>query len=98
MDMCLLATQSYIKVERKVSSIEQHEIEHEREVTLYQDRVTTEHREFPIEEVHDMSYRQFGEKGGLLYIHTIRGVFSYTVKTSPEQFIHTFKKHVKNEL
>lgn len=95
--MHVIAVQPYIKMERQVSSIKQQDVEHERVVTLYSDRVKTEHREFEIDEVHDMSYRTFGDEGGLLYIHTIRGVFSYTVKSSPEQFINAFKKHINKE-
>ncbi|WP_083443639.1 hypothetical protein [Ornithinibacillus contaminans] len=94
--MGLLAKQEYIKMERKVSSIEQMDIEHKRYLHLYDDKITSKHREFPIEKVLDISYRKIGEEGaGLLYLHTIRGVYSYTVKSSPMHFIETFKKHVQ---
>lgn len=95
--MRLIAVQPYIKVERTVSSIQQEDVEDERKIYLYDDKVMTRHREFPTNEVMDMSYRTFGDKGGLLYIHTLKGVFSYTVKSSPEQFIQAFKKHIKEE-
>jgi hypothetical protein len=92
----VLAKQEYIKVERIVNSLEQVDMEHKRYLSLYKDKVTSYHREFPIKEVLDMSYRQIGGEGaGLLYLHTTRGVYSYTVKSSPMHFIEYFKDHVK---
>ena|SRR5690625_2380638 len=94
--MNLLAVQPYIKVIREVTSIEQTDIEEERNMYLYDDKLVTKHREFPLEDVFDISYREFGQKGnGLLYVHTIKGVFSYTVKTSTDDFINAFHKHIK---
>ncbi|GIO26611.1 hypothetical protein [Ornithinibacillus bavariensis] len=93
--MELLAEQEYVKIERKVDSLEQVDLEHWRYLRLYKSKITSEHREFPIQEVLDMSFREIGSKGvGLLYLHTIRGVYSYTVKSSPKQFIETYKRHV----
>ncbi|MEN2766993.1 hypothetical protein [Ornithinibacillus xuwenensis] len=93
--MELLAKQEYIKIERKVYSIEQVDIEHKRFLHLYTDKITSQHREFPIQDVLDISYREIGGEGaGLLYLHTIRGVYSYTVKSSPKHFMDIFKEHV----
>lgn len=94
--MYLIAQHPYFKVEREVSSIDQRNIEHERTIYLYTDKVVTQHRTFPISEVLDISYRTFGEAGGLLYIHTIGGLFSYTVKSSPQKFIEAFEENGKN--
>lgn len=94
--MEILAEQEYIKIERKVNSLEQVDIEHTRFLSLYTDKITSYHREFPIQEVLDMSYRQIGGEGaGLLYLHTTRGVYSYTVKSNPMQFVNVFKQYVK---
>lgn len=93
--MQLIAKQPYVKVKREVHSIEQVHTELNRELLLYDDRVVTKHREFPIGDVLDMSYRKVGGEAGLLYLHTIKGVYSYTVKASPEEFIEEFKKLVK---
>jgi len=96
--MCLIAIQPYIKVIRQVTRTMQENIEDKRYIYLYRDKLVTKYREFPIEDVFDMSYRAFGKKGrGLLYIHTRKGVFSYTVKTSPVQFIASFNEHMKNK-
>lgn len=93
--MYLIAQQPYFKVERQVSRIEQIDTEHKRTIYLYNEKVVTEHREFRIQDVLDMSYRQVASKGGLLYLHTSQGVFSYTVKSSPEKFIQLFKEQIK---
>ncbi|GGA89639.1 hypothetical protein [Ornithinibacillus halotolerans] len=89
----ILAEQEYVKVERTVNSLEQVDVEHKRILTLYDDKITSKHREFPIKEVMDISYREIGGKGaGLLYLHTTHGVYSYTVKSSPKHFIHVYKQ------
>jgi len=86
----LLATQQYVKVIRKVDSITQKDTEQERTIYLYEDKIVTKHREFRIEIVDDMSYRFIGKQGGMLYLHTNKGVFSYIVKVSPVSFVRAF--------
>ncbi|MEC5423915.1 hypothetical protein QGM71_10480 [Virgibacillus sp. C22-A2] len=93
--MYLIAEQPYIKVLREVTSIEQRDIEYERVMCFYKEKITTQHREFPIDEVLDISYRHINGEGGLLYLHTTGGVFSYTVKTSPKSFVETVKDYIK---
>ena len=91
----LLAEQAYIKVIREVDSITQTNTEQERTMYLYEDKIVTKYREFSIEHVIDLSYRFIGKQGGLLYLHTNKGVFSYTVKSSPEKFVKAFKDFKK---
>jgi len=91
--MHFIAEQPYVKVHREVSSIDQQNVEYERKLYLYEDKIVTKHREFPIKEVFDISYRLIGGSGGLLYLHTSKGVYSYTVKSSPQAFVHAFRKH-----
>lgn len=95
--MKLIEVQPYFKIKRYVSSLEQKNVEETRNIYLYDHKIVTKHREFPIEQVMDMSYRKFGKMGGLLYLHTTRGVYSYNVKSSPQSFIETFKNHVKTD-
>ncbi|RKQ33562.1 hypothetical protein [Oceanobacillus halophilus] len=95
--MQIIAEQPYVKVERQVNSIEQVDIEHQRTLYLYHEKVVTEHREFPIKDIMDVSYRLIGDKGGLLYLHTSKGVYSYIVKTSPEEFVLKCKEHIYNK-
>lgn len=94
--MKLIAQHPYIKIERKVTSHEQFEIEHSRIIYLYDDKVITQYREFPINMVMDFSYREIAKQGGILYLHTLRGVFTYQVKLSPEAFITAYRSYFKS--
>lgn len=95
--MHLIAKQPYVKVERKVSSIEQWDEEEQRTMYLYDEKVVTKRREFPITDVLDISYKEVAGKGGILYLHTLKGVFPYTVKSSPQPFIDAFNTYIKDE-
>lgn len=91
----ILAKQPYVKVVRTVDSITQTNTEEERVMYLYEDRLVTKHREFDISTINDMSYRNIGSTGGLLYVHTNKGVFSYIVKSSPQQFVQIVKEYIR---
>src|SRR5699024_6612157 len=93
--MHLIAQHPYIKTEKNITSTTKYETEHDRTIYLYSDKVVTYRREFPIEEVMDFSYREMTNHGGMLYLHTTQGVFSYVVKSSPEVFIETYKSYFK---
>ncbi|WP_106765850.1 hypothetical protein [Paenibacillus faecalis] len=86
-----LAVQPYYKIQREVGSTEQVTYEDDRMLYLYHDKIVTHYREFSIADVFDLSYRQMGDTGGFLYLHTKFGVYSYTVKEDPSSFIETFK-------
>jgi hypothetical protein len=86
-----IAIQSYFKVHRVMSDGEQTTVEHIRSLYLYEHKVLTQYREFPIDEVFDMSFRNLGADGGFLYLYTKQGVFPYTVKVDPSEFIVAFK-------
>jgi len=92
--MKIIAKQPYIKVIREVSSIGKSEREEERTLYLHEEKIVTAFHEFPLHEVFDLSYRKIGEKGGLLFIHTNHGVYSYTVTSSPEKFIVACKNYM----
>lgn len=92
--MSIIAKQPYIKVLREVTSLEQIDIRDERVLYLYADKIVTQHREFPIEEVLDISYRQMGPEGGLLYLHMNSSVFSYIVQTDADRFIEAVKQSI----
>lgn len=93
--MEIIAEQPYYKMIREVSSIKQQDIKDKRKIVLFTDKVKTKHREFPLSDVLDMSFRKVGKEGGILYLHTMRGVYSYHVETSPESFITTFKQYIE---
>lgn len=95
--MELLAVQPYVKFNKRIIDAEIVYEEEERKIYLYHDRLITRYREFSTRDISDLSYRKLGDKGGLLYVHTTRGIFSYTVPTSPLSFIETFRIHIKKE-
>ncbi len=92
--MTYIAKQPYIKVIRKISSIKKIEQEEERVMYLMKEKLVTAYREFLLQDVLDLSYKKIGDRGGLLYIHTNHGLYTYSVKTSPTQFIETCKKQL----
>lgn len=94
--MRLIATQPYIKVIRKFDRIEKKVWEEKRWIYLFDCKIVTSYREFPLEEVLDISYRRIGTDGGLLLIHTTGGLFSYTLKSNPEAFIYAFESIKRN--
>ncbi|SFD70242.1 hypothetical protein SAMN05216238_103216 [Lentibacillus persicus] len=89
--MRVIAEQPYVKVERYIALTGKHYIEDDRTLYLCTDRILSKYHEFPLEIVWDVSYRRVGPRGGLLYLHTKKGVNVYTVKESPEQFIEAFR-------
>lgn len=93
--MKAIAIQPYYKMIREVSSLRQRNRKDHREIRLYKQKITTKYRQFKIEDVQDMSFRPIGGEGGLFYLHTIKGVFSYHVEESPKQFITIFKEKIK---
>ena len=94
--MRIIAQHPYIKIERIVTSHEQIEKEHSRVLYLYEEKVVTQNREFPMNIVTDFSYKAIANEGGILYLHTLSGVYSYQVKTSPDAFITAYKAFFKN--
>ncbi|MBT2216381.1 hypothetical protein KK120_11175 [Virgibacillus dakarensis] len=86
-----IAVQTYTVVEREVNSVEKKERKQENKMYLYQDRIVTAKNEFPVHQVLDVSFRKMGDQGGLLYLHTIKGLYSFMVKSSPNEFIEAFK-------
>ena len=84
-----------MKVERKVTNFQQVNIEHERVISLFEGKVVTQHRVFPMNIITDISFRTIANEGGFLYLHTLRGVYSYQVKSSPEAFISAYRTYCK---
>ncbi|MDO7905568.1 hypothetical protein Q5741_03980 [Paenibacillus sp. JX-17] len=92
--MAWIARQPYTKVQRSIMDAAQITVHEERMLYLFPDRVQTRHREFELGQVFDMSFRPMGPEGGggMLYLHTYQGVFSYTVESHPESFIQAFRQ------
>ena len=89
--MSCITTQTYVKVDRFVNSILQEDVESEKTMELYEDKIVTALDEFPLNIVVDISYRIIRGEEKLLYLHTTRGVFPYMVRTNPEPFIQAYK-------
>ena len=75
--MSLIAQQPYIKTERKVTSIEQFEIKHDRIIYLYNDKVVTQNREFPIKDVMDFSSGNCKSRWYSLFTYATRCLYVY---------------------
>lgn len=93
--MKLLAEQPYIKMDRQLDGLQQKDVELKRTLYLYDEKVVSQYRVFPIEDVTDISFKEVGPSGGMLYVHTKQGVFSYIVKSSPMDFVDVFKDEIK---
>ncbi|WP_226666590.1 hypothetical protein [Metabacillus litoralis] len=90
--MEIIANIPYIKVTRVIEDNTQWHKEEEHKITLSYERVFTTFDSFLLEEVLDISYRFLSAEMGFLYLHTTKGMYSYTVKTSPQHFIERFKQ------
>jgi hypothetical protein len=88
----ILANLPYIKVIRIIEDNKQYQKEEEHKITLSSEQVCTSFDSFLLDEVLDISYRFFSKELGFLYLHTTKGMYSYTVKTSPQPFIDQFKR------
>lgn len=87
-----IAVLTYYKVFRQIDIIEQKYIEQERNMHLYENKITTYSRQFPLEHIYDITFKKFHDEGGIVYLHTNHGVYSYPVKSSPDYFIQKYKK------
>ncbi|OME63018.1 hypothetical protein BSK59_01360 [Paenibacillus odorifer] len=87
----------YYKIQREIRDGEQRSVASNRLMYLYQDRIVTRHREFPLKDIFDMSYRSMGDMGGMFYLHTSKGVYAYLVECDPKRFIEAFKEQELNK-
>ncbi|WP_299088553.1 hypothetical protein [uncultured Metabacillus sp.] len=90
--MPILANLPYSKVTRWIEENRRFHKELEYEIVLTTERLCTSFDTFLLKEVLGISYRFFSENTGFLYLHTTKGMYSYTVKTNPEHFINQFKQ------
>lgn len=89
--MSYIVKQAYNKVIREINSIELKKHTETRYLYLYEDKITTKYREFPLSEIMDLSFKNMQGGGGLLFLHTDHGVYSYHVVSSPAAFIEACK-------
>ncbi|MEK8126463.1 hypothetical protein WMW72_00890 [Paenibacillus filicis] len=93
----VIAEHPYYKIERSLTSSGQTSLVDHRILCLYATKITTRYREFPLDEVYDMSYRRMGPDEGMLYLHTRQGVYPFQVNADPAAFIGAFKRLTKSE-
>lgn len=87
-----LATHPYVSITRTIHWEEQLITEHHHQLTLYQDRLTDHTQTFTLHEILNVSYKAFNDQYGLLYVHTIKGLYPYKVKEHPKGFLTTFEQ------
>lgn len=92
----LIHSISYVSIQRVVDRLEQTYLKSFHSIHLFQDRITTSQRTFPLEHVFDLSYRPFSGQTGLFYLHTHEGVFTFEVVDNPDRFIKLFKEIQSN--
>ncbi|PIC68112.1 hypothetical protein CSV71_11740 [Sporosarcina sp. P21c] len=88
----LILSLRYISIQRVVDHLEQTFQKSTHTICLFQDRITTSQRTFPLQHVFDLSYRPFSGQTGLFYLHTNEGVFTFEIEEEPEHFISLFKQ------
>ena len=86
-----IAVQPYVIIERVVENQEQITKFHDHELCLFETKITSPHREFPIHQVYDMSFRIIGGEERFLYFHTHQGVQTFVVRTDPSPFIQAYR-------
>ncbi|MRX70771.1 hypothetical protein GJU40_01140 [Bacillus lacus] len=88
----MIASQSYIKVIRKMEWNRQLFEEVELRIELYEDKIVTGANSFRLQDVFDVSFKYSDASYGFLYLHTNQGVFPYTVKNVPHDFIFHYQE------
>ncbi|CAM3960636.1 hypothetical protein [Mesobacillus zeae] len=87
----MLIAQPYIIVKRTIKDNRQLTIETRETLKLYHDRIISASNHFYLDDILDMSYKPFSGNKGLLYFHTIRGVYSFHIPSKPCKFIGQYQ-------
>ena len=90
----VIATLPYYKVERNVDKLSICTVVHEHEMHLCDTCLRTAHKEIPIDNLFDISYRRMRGADGMLYLHTDQGIVSFTLKVDPCAFIEAYQRLV----
>lgn len=95
--MTCIMKQAYSKVIREMKSLTQTKTTETRYLCLYENKITSKYREFPIHEMLDLSFKKMQDGEGILFLHTNHGVYSYHVLSSPSAFIETCKSYIEGQ-
>lgn len=90
--MRLICSQPFMKTERRIEDNQQFTVETEEHLYLYSDRIETPTKSFTIKDVMDVTSKPLSAFYTFLYLHTIEGVWTFVVKSSPEHFITQYQK------
>lgn len=82
---------SYSRTEKYIEKFKQKYSHHIYTLSLYSYKIETEAHTFELEVISDISYKPFSTSGGLLYLHTNEGVFTYILEDDPKVFINAVK-------
>jgi hypothetical protein len=87
-----IASHAYVETRQVIDWTEKKIIESWFEVCLYEDKISTAAKEYPLRNVFDISYRPIGDSYGFLYLHTNEGVKTLCVKSEPKNFLERYKE------
>ncbi|MCA1066012.1 hypothetical protein QTG56_10355 [Rossellomorea sp. AcN35-11] len=90
--MKLICSQPVMKTERRIEDNQQFTVETEEHLHLYGDRIETPTKSFTIKDVLDVTSKPLSAYYTFLYLHTIEGVWTFIVKSSPAHFITQYHK------
>lgn len=90
--MKVIANLPYITVTRNIEENIIYHKEEQHKITLSTSEISTSFETFLLKDVLDISYRIISSDIGFLYLHTTRGMYSFQMRSNPEQFIEEFKK------
>ncbi|WP_144511856.1 hypothetical protein [Bacillus sp. FJAT-22090] len=82
----------YIEIEREIDfyyQMKQNEMRFELQLNI--EGITSARHQFELCNVHDLSHKPFSFGGGILYLHTNQGVFSYQIQDDPDSFMLAFQ-------
>lgn len=92
----VLSTIEYTVVKRSIQNFQQQDKAFHYLLSLSKTSLTSSTHHFQLAELFDISYRPYTNGQGFLYLHTIKGVFSFLISTNPANFIATYQKLVTN--
>ncbi|MBD8068009.1 3-isopropylmalate dehydratase [Bacillus sp. PS06] len=82
-----ISKQSYIVMDRVIENNQQITVQTRKELYLYHESIESSDNTFLLSNVLDVSYKSGSSNFGVLYLHTIQGLFPYQVDTDPAEFI-----------
>lgn len=93
----IVSTIQYTIVERFIENFEQKSKVIIHTLILEKSAVISNAHRFQLEHVQDISYKNFSDGSGHLYLHTNQGVFSFVISKNPSLFINAYRK-LKNTI